>query len=205
MIQKMNILYVPLICFLAHAVLAEVEGNGKKNRRGETYLPSDERPVNILAEREDATIDDEVDSSSIAFPDDDNIIPMTLVQGPDGQTNLTKSKEYVSCPCKKILVSSLGEAASTQSQALGVYQYYQEFAGHPSYYGPTHLHASNRLYFSKQYQGYILGDKLGSNVGNLYVPTTINCPYMIPGGWQYYAERWFVDATLVVRCIPAST
>eukprot|EP00088_Acartia_fossae_P000117 TRINITY_DN10032_c0_g1_i13.p1 TRINITY_DN10032_c0_g1~~TRINITY_DN10032_c0_g1_i13.p1 ORF type:complete len:168 (-),score=0.39 TRINITY_DN10032_c0_g1_i13:108-611(-) len=148
--------------------------------------------VSMLAESIDVTIED--DGKTLKT---NHIVPNLEIK------NTLNKTDFTFCPCKKILVSSLGEAANVQSAALGVYQYYQEYSGHPSYYGPTNLHRSNRLYYSSQYQGYILGDKLGSNVGYLYVPSTLNCPYLIPGGWQYYAGRWFVDATLVVRCIPS--
>ena len=43
-------------------------------------------------------------------------------------------------------------------------QYYQEYNGKPVYYGPTNLHSSNRLFFSTQYNLWMLGDKLGKPI-----------------------------------------
>jgi len=116
------------------------------------------------------------------------------------------SVAYATCPCKRLLLSSLGPATYAQSAVLGVYAYYQEFNGRSAFYGPVNTHRSNRLYFSQQYNFWILGDKLGSNAGFIYNPTALMCPYMIPDRWQYFdgnMKLWYIDPTLVLRCIPS--
>merc|ERR1712117_858250 len=40
----------------------------------------------------------------------------------------------VSCDCKQILVSSLGEAQHIQPDSMGVYKYYTSFNGRPAYH-----------------------------------------------------------------------
>ncbi|XP_023326805.1 uncharacterized protein LOC111700190 [Eurytemora carolleeae] len=118
----------------------------------------------------------------------------------------TLNSTAASCPCKTLLLSSLGPASQKQSATLGLYSYYQEYNGKPVYYGPTNLHSSNRLFFSTQYNLWMLGDKLGSNAGFIYSANPSQCPYLIPDGWQYFdgnTHQWYYDTTLVLRCIPA--
>merc|ERR1711915_820064 len=105
----------------------------------------------------------------------------------------------------KCLYESTGNAASAQPQSLGVYKYYQEYAGRAAYYGPVNLHRSNRIFYSAQYKGWMIGDKLGSYSAYIYNPSPqAACPYMIPAGWQYFSGNlWYVDPTLILRCIPS--
>ncbi len=74
--------------------------------------------------------------------------------GDEEETGLTAS-----CPCKQLLVSSLGEAQHLQAGAMGVYKLYSTYNGRPSYHGPH----SNRLYFLNT--GWIVGATIGAPVG----------------------------------------
>merc|ERR1712192_274351 len=89
-----------------------------------------------------------------------------------------------SCSCSTLLLSSLGQAAGVQPQSMGIYQRWdgQEYSQRPVYRGP----ASSVLYFSEQptYSCWMIGPHLGSLSGS--------------------DEEWFVDSSLVLRCIPAT-
>jgi len=102
------------------------------------------------------------------------------------------------CPCKTILVSSLGNAQHLQTASMGMYKYYQEFNGKPAYYGKN----NQRLYFLAG-SGWLLGPTLGGHTGYIHNqdPTTL-CPYLITNvHWMYvFNNLWNYDPTLVVRC-----
>jgi len=111
---------------------------------------------------------------------------------------MEKGRRKRSCPCKTILVSSLGNAMHLQPASMGIYKYYQEFNGKPAYYGKN----NQRLYFLAG-SGWLLGPTLGGHTGYIHNqdPTTI-CPYLITNiHWMYvFNNLWNYDPTLVVRC-----
>merc|ERR1719233_2128798 len=108
-----------------------------------------------------------------------------------------------SCPCNKLVLSSLGPAAQFQPLAMAVYtKSFFDYKKHPAYrmdYGVDY-----RLYFTGS--GWLVGDKQGKPKGYIHSPNTSNhCPYMIGSGWQFYSSAhgaWYQDNTLTLRCIP---
>jgi len=114
----------------------------------------------------------------------------------------------LSCSCSTLLLSSLGQAAGVQPQSMGIYKRWdgQEYSQRPVYRGP----ASSVLYFSEQptYSCWMIGPHLGSLSGYIYNPSLdFPCPYFLPHGWKFFSgadEEWFIDPSLVLRCIPAN-
>ena len=81
--------------------------------------------------------------------------------------------------------------------SMGVYKYYQSYNGHPAY----HSSNGNRLYFLTG-SGWLIGPSLGNPSGFVHNGNQYQCPYLIPQGWMYVnSGYWYVDETLVVRCI----
>merc|ERR1719186_179977 len=122
----------------------------------------------------------------------------TIGGAPPPIHNLTSSS---SCPCDKLLLSSLGPAATFQPKVMGIYtRSYTDFNHPPSYrqnYG-----ADFRLYWLPN--GWLVGDKRGGPTGYIHNPDTRQtCPYMMVSGWMYYSSvhgLWYPDTTLVLRC-----
>ena len=80
---------------------------------------------------------------------------------------------------------------------MGVYKYYQSYNGHPAY----HSSNGNRPYFLTG-SGWLIGPSLGNPSGFVHNGNQYQCPYLIPQGWMYVnSGYWYVDETLVVRCI----
>jgi len=108
-----------------------------------------------------------------------------------------------SCPCDKLLLSSLGPAVTFQPKVLGVYtQSYTSYNNHPSYrqnYGSDY-----RLYWLPN--GWLVGDKRGAPTGYIHnADPSQTCPYSIVSGWMFYSSAhgsWYPDTTLVLRCVP---
>merc|ERR1712080_547871 len=110
-----------------------------------------------------------------------------------------------SCDCNKVLVSSLGPAATYQPGVMGVYtRSYTTYNGRASYrqnYG-----ADYRLYWLPT--GWMIGNSRGSPTGYIHNPDqTKTCVYQLPAGWLYYSSihgSWYGDTSLVLRCVPAN-
>jgi len=117
---------------------------------------------------------------------------------PTPRNGLIERKRRRGCPCKSILVSSLGNAQHFQPAVMGIYKYYQEFNGRPAYHGKN----SQRLYFLAG-SGWLLGPKIGGATGFLHNQDQgMLCPYLITHvQWMYvFNNLWNYDPTLVVRC-----
>eukprot|EP00092_Neocalanus_flemingeri_P069493 GFUD01085175.1.p1 GENE.GFUD01085175.1~~GFUD01085175.1.p1 ORF type:complete len:180 (-),score=35.64 GFUD01085175.1:65-604(-) len=116
---------------------------------------------------------------------------------PQGQSKGSAEK---SCGCQNLILSSLGETKHSQPNSLGIYKYYQLWQGQPAYYGP-----GGSWLYSLAGGGWLVGPQLGSPTGFIHnTDRSPLCPYEIPGGWMYFnahAGLWYVDTTLVLRCI----
>jgi len=107
-----------------------------------------------------------------------------------------------SCPCNKLLLSSVGPAASYLPAVMGTYtRAYTSYNNRDSYrqnYGSDY-----RLYFMSS--GWLVGDNRGAPTGYVHNSDTSQmCPYMLTGGWMFYSQQhgsWWPDNTLVLRCI----
>lgn len=83
--------------------------------------------------------------------------------------------------------------------SMGVYKYYQLYGGFPAYANTNGN--GNRIYML-QGSGWLIGPQLGSPTGFIHNGNPYQCPYLIPGGWQYVNRgHWSEDKSLVVRCI----
>merc|ERR1712227_771897 len=108
----------------------------------------------------------------------------------------------VSCPCNKLLLSSLGPAATVLPRVMGTYtRSYTSYNNRDSYrqnYGSDY-----RMYYIPT--GWLIGDKRGAPTGYIHNNDHSQmCPYTIPSGWMFYSQQhggWFQDNTLVLRCI----
>eukprot|EP00092_Neocalanus_flemingeri_P069494 GFUD01085176.1.p1 GENE.GFUD01085176.1~~GFUD01085176.1.p1 ORF type:complete len:167 (-),score=34.68 GFUD01085176.1:65-565(-) len=140
--------------------------------------------VEIFGEISSSKIDHEVPESGAKPPD------LTIIAG---------SAER-SCGCQNLILSSLGETKHSQPNALGIYKYYQLWLGQPAYHGPY-----GSWLYSLAGGGWLVGPQLGSPTGFIHnTDRSPLCPYEIPGGWMYFnahAGLWYVDTTLVLRCI----
>jgi hypothetical protein len=80
---------------------------------------------------------------------------------------------------------------------MGVYKYYQMYNNHPSYYGP----GGKRIYFING-SGWLLGPSLGNPSGFIHNASQYQCPYLVIKGWMYVnSGYWYIDESLVIRCI----
>merc|ERR1711971_566989 len=112
------------------------------------------------------------------------------------------SSSSSSCSCSKLILSSLGPAATFQPHVMGVYaKSWTDYGGRESYrqnYGQDY-----RLYWLPT--GWMVGDARGAPTGYVHNPDlSRNCAYNLPGGWLFYSSShsaWFPDQTLVLRCI----
>jgi len=119
---------------------------------------------------------------------------------PPDITLLTSSSS--SCSCNKLILSSLGPAATFQPHVMGVYtKTWTDYGGRESYrqnYGQDY-----RLYWLPS--GWMVGDSRGAPTGYVHNPDqSRSCAYGLPGGWLFYStahHAWFPDQTLVLRCI----
>jgi len=117
---------------------------------------------------------------------------------PPQKVNMTSG----SCPCNKLLLSSVGPAATYLPAVMGTYtRAYTSYNNRDSYrqnYGSDY-----RLYFMPS--GWLVGDNRGAPTGYVHNSDTSQmCPYMLQGGWMFYSKQhgsWWQDNTLVLRCI----
>lgn len=123
------------------------------------------------------------------------------------------------CSCRKILLSSLGPAATYLPHVMGTYtKSYTSYNGKPAYrqnYGNDY-----RMYFLPRsgevdnmmtcdmivdHSGWLIGDNRGAPTGYIHnSDLSQQCPYTIPSGWMFYSSQhgsWYPDNTLVLRCI----
>jgi len=121
---------------------------------------------------------------------------------PDLTPTNSSSSSRSSCSCNKLILSSLGPAATFQPHVMGVYtKTWTDYGGRESYrqnYGQDY-----RLYWLPS--GWMVGDARGAPTGYVHNPDqSRNCAYSLPGGWLFYSpshHSWFPDQTLVLRCI----
>merc|ERR1711973_290630 len=107
-----------------------------------------------------------------------------------------------SCSCSKLILSSLGPAATFQPHVMGIYtKTWTDYGGRESYrqnYGQDY-----RLYWLPS--GWMVGDARGAPTGYVHNPDqSRSCAYGLPTGWLFYSpshHSWFPDQTLVLRCI----
>jgi len=108
------------------------------------------------------------------------------------------------CDCNKVLLSSLGPAATYQPNVMGVYTRawttYNNKASYRQNYGSDY-----RLYWVPT-AGWMIGDHRGAPKGYIHNPDkTQTCAYQLPMGWLFYSPThgaWYADPTLTLRCIP---
>ena len=89
--------------------------------------------------------------------------------------------------------------ATTSLASMGIYTYYQQFNGRPSYHGGR---GNLRLYFLAG-SGWLIGSTLGGHTGYIHnQDQSTLCPYLAVNiQWMYvYNNLWNYDPTLVVRC-----
>merc|ERR1719233_2199492 len=121
------------------------------------------------------------------------------VPGQGGGVPPALNQTSTSCPCNKLLLSSLGPAVQFQPRTLGVYtRSSTNYNKHASY--RMNSGADYRLYWLKN--GWLIGDKRGAIIGYIHNPdTTQPCPYNIVSGWLFYSSAhgvWYPDTTLVL-------
>lgn len=117
--------------------------------------------------------------------------------------NLIKVNRLQSC-CTKVLLSSSGQASSSHSYSMGIY----ENIGAQTY---KHESSSNRyLYFEPEYGGWKIAHNTEETFSfiksNQFLPqmsgNEVNCPENVPNslGWFYTKDGWQIDDTLSISC-----